>query len=658
MFTSNVFADDITGTTHEKGLRYLIAKGAITADSNGNYYPNATVTRGQFASYIATILDLPNATTVIFSDVVGSTNQDNAIRRAAQSGIINGYPDGTFKPNDFVTRQHMARMIERSLNYLKVDTSSISTELDFADAHKIYTEHQKAVAIGSALSIIKGETLSDGTYFKPLHNATIGHAATFIYRMMTLVNDPLTKPDPEPPVKPEKPTEPEKPAKPEKPVEPEKPAPPVEADIGDFTIYSIQNYALQKVRAYTTFDKAVAAIQNNRQIVINKYGSVIYMTSGIVVANKYSEIKLATGERIGAGAGSQMEYVSSDGSTVTVSFAGQIGTLPINDNISLEPTDLIKERDHYTVNKNGDMVHNLVSNVRTGGVTASYVLGKAPAEMKVGERYYSWNGIYFTNKSKSVGFDNYNYYQYLPAFSKTKYTAAELDAYILQRLKELESTGSAAFKNASTTSKILGLGTITKRMEEKYGVNALMVIALSFNESNYGMSKKAQEYNNLFGLNVRDTGDLNDRFTSVEHNVETLLTKFWIPNYIDPTGSYANGAVFGSKALGFNVKYASDPYWGAKAAGHYYRVDKTLGRKDASNAYTIGLTRKVTTVNSKATIQGGSVLFNYKRANYPVIVQNKVNSSLYEIVSDKRANNKTISGFVPVDYIRIIETTK
>lgn len=652
MFTCNVFADDITGTTHEKGLRYLIAKGAITADSNGNYYPNATVTRGQFASYIATILDLPNATTVIFSDVAGSTNQDNAIRRAAQSGIINGYPDGTFKPNDFVTRQHMARMIERSLNYLKVDTSSISTELDFADAHKIYTEHQKAVAIGSALSIIKGETLSDGTYFKPLHNATIGHAATFIYRMMTLVNDPLTKPDPEPPVKPEKPTEPEK------PVEPEKPAPPVEADIGDFTIYSIQNYALQKVRAYTTFDKAVAAIQNNRQIVINQYGSVIYMTSGIVVANKYSEIKLATGERIGAGAGSQMEYVSSDGSTVTVSFAGQVGTLPINDNISLEPTDLIKERDHYTVNKNGDMVHNLVSNVRTGGVTASYVLGKAPAEMKVGERYYSWNGIYFTNKSKSVGFDNYNYYQYLPAFSKTKYTAAELDAYILQRLKELESTGSAAFKNASTTSKILGLGTITKRMEEKYGVNALMVIALSFNESNYGMSKKAQEYNNLFGLNVRDTGDLNDRFTSVEHNVETLLTKFWIPNYIDPTGSYANGAVFGSKALGFNVKYASDPYWGAKAAGHYYRVDKTLGRKDASNAYTIGLTRKVTTVNSKATIQGGSVLFNYKRANYPVIVQNKVNSSLYEIVSDKRANNKTISGFVPVDYIRIIETTK
>lgn len=652
MFTSNVFADDITGTTHEKGLRYLIAKGAITADSNGNYYPNATVTRGQFASYIATILDLPNATTVTFSDVAGSTNQDNAIRRAAQSGIINGYPDGTFKPNDFVTRQHMARMIERSLNYLKVDTSSISTELDFADAHKIYTEHQKAVAIGSALSIIKGETLSDGTYFKPLHNATIGHAATFIYRMMTLVNDPLTKPDPEPPVKPEKPTEPEK------PVEPEKPAPPVEADIGDFTIYSIQNYALQKVRAYTTFDKAVVAIQNNRQIVINQYGSVIYMTSGIVVANKYSEIKLATGERIGAGAGSQMEYVSSDGSTVTVSFAGQVGTLPINDNISLEPTDLIKERDHYTVNKNGDMVHNLVSNVRTGGVTASYVLGKAPAEMKVGERYYSWNGIYFTNKSKSVGFDNYNYYQYLPAFSKTKYTAAELDAYILQRLKELESTGSAAFKNASTTSKILGLGTITKRMEEKYGVNALMVIALSFNESNYGMSKKAQEYNNLFGLNVRDTGDLNDRFTSVEHNVETLLTKFWIPNYIDPTGSYANGAVFGSKALGFNVKYASDPYWGAKAAGHYYRVDKTLGRKDASNAYTIGLTRKVTTVNSKATIQGGSVLFNYKRANYPVIVQNKVNSSLYEIVSDKRANNKTISGFVPVDYIRIIETTK
>lgn len=649
LFSTSAFADNITGSTHEEGLRYLIEKGAIQSDSSGHYYPNATVTRGQFASYISIALDLPTSTTVTFSDVIGSTKQDQAIRSAAAAGIISGYPEGTFRPNDYVTRQHMARMLQRTLQYLKIDTSNVQFELNFADAHKIYAEHQQAVGIGSSLGIIKGEPLVDGVYFKPLHNATVGHAATFIYRLMTLVNDPLTKPEPEQPVTP--PTTPN-------PVPPT-PAPDVEEDFGDFSVFNIQNYKLAKVRSYTTFEKAVASIQNSRQIVLDKNARVIYMKSGVVLANKYVEIRLTgTGEMIGAAQGSQMEYMSSNGSTVTVSFAGQIGTLPINSNISLEPTDLIKERDHYTVNNNGEVVHNLVANLRTGGVTSSYIVGKAPAQMKKGEKYYSWNGIYFTNKDKSVGFDYYNYYQFLPAFSKTKYTAAELDSYLLKRLKELESTGASAFKNASTKSKIIGLGTIAKQMEARYGVNALMVIALSFNESNYGMSTKAQNFNNLFGLNVRDTGDQNDRFDDVEHSVRELLTAYWLPNYIEPGGKFANGSVFGSKAMGFNVKYASDPYWGAKAAGHYYRIDKALGRKDASNSYTIGLTRKIAPVNSIATINSGSVLYNYKRANYPVIIQSNVNSNFYEIISDKRTNNRVVSGFVPVDYVRIIETTK
>ena len=40
------------------------------------------------------------------------------------------------------------------------------------------------------------------------------------------------------------------------------------------------------------------------------------------------------------------------------------------------------------------------------------------------------------------------------------------------------------------------------------------------------------------------------------------------------------GAHVGNKASGMNVKYASDPYWGEKIAGWYYRMDKALGGKD------------------------------------------------------------------------------
>ena len=73
------------------------------------------------------------------------------------------------------------------------------------------------------------------------------------------------------------------------------------------------------------------------------------------------------------------------------------------------------------------------------GTFASYQAGKAPSFMKDGERYYSWNGIdFFDSNGTEVG-TGYQYFQFLPARSKTQYTAEEIDAYILKTLKSLGS---------------------------------------------------------------------------------------------------------------------------------------------------------------------------------------------------------------------------
>lgn len=641
------YADSLTGTTHEQGMRYLIERGAIAPDANNQYYPNATVTRGQFTAFLAAALDLPASSDSHFKDVIGSTKQDMAIRSVASVGIITGYEDQTFRPNDSVTRQHMARMLVRSLDYLKFNTTTISKSLPFVDANEIADAHKEAVAIGSALDIIKGDTKADGTYFKPLHNATVGQAATFVYRLMTIVNTPVA-PEPVPTPAPEQPVTPPAPS-----IEPSGPA--------NYSVPTTKNQAIVSQQSFATLEQAMKAVQTNNQFVIdNKNARVVYMQSGVVFANQYVEIKLDSGKDIiGAAANSQMEYISSNGKEVKVSFANQRGTIAISDKIELVPTGLIAERDHYTVNANGQLVHHLVSDLKVGKTAASYVVGKAPAEMKQGEKYYSWNGVFFTNKNdKNDYFDYYNYYQFLPAFSKTNYTAKELDDYILNMLRNLEKTGAAQYKDASKRSKLVGLGTIAKNMEAKYGVNALMVISLAINESGNGLSAKALEYNNLFGLNVRDTGDQKDYFKTVEENVSVLLTKYWLPNYIDATGSFANGAIFGSKYIGFNIKYASDPYWGAKAAGHYYKIDNALGRKDAKNTYTIGLTRNErATVTSSAS--GGSTLYAYRNKNHPVLIKNDKLGNVYEIFADKQTKDyRVISGFIAKDAVRVIKTTQ
>ena len=50
-----------------------------------------------------------------------------------------------------------------------------------------------------------------------------------------------------------------------------------------------------------------------------------------------------------------------------------------------------------------------------------------------------------------------------------------------------------------------------------------------------------------------------------------------------------NGLALGNKMIGINVRYASDPYWGAKIAGQMYRLDHALGGNDYKQ-YNIGFT--------------------------------------------------------------------
>ncbi len=281
--------------------------------------------------------------------------------------------------------------------------------------------------------------------------------------------------------------------------------------------------------------------------------------------------------------------------------------------------------------------------------------GKAPDFMKQGEKYFSWNGINFTNASGSSQGEAYNYYQFLPARAQTQYSAAEIDNYIMQKLAEVESSGASLYKNATQKSKLIGLGKVLKEVEANAHINAMLILSLAQHESAYGMSDHAQNLNNLFGLYVYDTNPLNKKFDSVAANINELVEKFLQPNYITPGGPYTNGAVVGSKEVGFNVKYASDPFWGAKIAGHYYRAEKALGFKDAKNPYKIGRTT-TTGLNVRPDASTSqSPLYTYNKSGMPVIVTDTNVNGWYEVLSDKL---HTQSAYINKEYVKFINTVK
>lgn len=606
-------ADELSGHAHENGLRYLISKNALIKGENGSYNPNNNVTRGEFASYLSKVLNLTDSNETQFSDISDTYVYALDIQRAATAGIITGYSDGTFKPTAAISRQHMAIMLERTIDYLKIPkgTSSIT----FKDNDSIIPEYRPAVAIGAHLGIIQG---SNG-YFMPEKNATIGQAATFIHRLMQLAGDK-------------------------------------DADFSKFVIKEISNGALVGNQGFTNFADAEKALTKNNQVIIQD-DKIIKMVSGYVVTNKYVELNSETiKDKIGVAGNTEMEYLSSDETQVKVRLADQVGYLKQAD-VTLIPFSLSKGRSYYT-NENGEIKH-VIYDYATNKYSASYIYGKAPAFMKPGEKYFSWNGIYFTNGNGSSKGNAYNYYQFLPARATTQYTAQEIDNYIMKKLTEIESSGASIYKDATKKSKLIGLGTTLKEIEAKHQINAMLILALAQHESQYGMSDHAQKLNNLFGLYVYDTNPLNKNFESIAANINELVEKFLQPNYITPGGSpgknFANGAVLGSKAMGFNVKYASDPYWGAKIAGHYYRAEKEMGFKDASNPYTIGLTT-TTGVNVRPQPStSNSPLFTYARSGMPVIVTNSNTNGWYEVISDKL---HTGPAYISKDYIQIIDTVK
>jgi len=621
------YADELSGHMHESGLRYLISKDALLQDANGSYRPNDTVTRGEFATYIAKALKLEKKDNITFKDVPDTYVFATDIKLAASAGIITGYTDGSFKPDARISREHMAVMLIRAVDYLKIPKGTPS--ITFKDNAAIYKDFRQDIAIGAQLGLIKG---SSNGMFLPKDNATIGEASTFVLRLILLADEVKNNGN--------------------------------NGNNGNsgnngetgngnkFIVKEISNGTLVGNQAYSSFDAAEKALSKNT-LVITLNDKIMKMTTGYVVTNNYVALKSETiKDQIAVAANTEMQYLGSDATQVRVSLAGHVGYLKHAD-VTLIPSALSKGRSYYT-NENGEIKHTLYD-YKSNKYSSSYVYGKAPDFMKQGEKYFSWNGIYFYNASGSSQGEAYNYYQFLPARAQTQYTAAELDNYIMKKLAEVEGSGASLYKNATKKSKLIGLGKVLKEVEANAHINAMLILSLAQHESAYGMSDHAQDLNNLFGLYVYDTNPLNKKFDSVAANINELVDKFLQPNYITPGGPYTNGAVVGSKEVGFNVKYASDPFWGAKIAGHYYRTEKALGFKDAKKPYKIGRTTTSGLNVRPNASTSQSPLYTFNKSGMPVIVTDTNVNGWYAVLSDKLHPQPA---YISKDYVKFINTVK
>lgn len=390
--------------------------------------------------------------------------------------------------------------------------------------------------------------------------------------------------------------------------------------VGTFATREQANAVMTTNSVLFEYDEAI--------VIPNGQGQAITSSQGITKLYKDEALKQPVTYVAGS---SELRFLEKTDAFIKVLAASRIFYIAPQD-VTYVP--FYMERTHYTVEEGQLLFH--VRNYRKDE-TSTFALSDAPHFLTEGERYYSDDGVTFYNEAGDEVGQEPTYFQFLSLRSTTSYSAAELDMYIVDMLKKREASGGQ-YVNASTTSKLLGLGTILKKVEQEMHINALLILALAQHESDYGMSNHAQTYNNLFGLYVFDSNPANKQFASVEANIYELTGMFLNKNYIPPTASYANGAYFGNKAQGVNVKYASDQYWGAKAAGHAYRIDRALGGKDL-HRYTIakigdGILKTNNELIVYADAQRQTPIYTMRNAHGQFVTVISEASSMRTIVSD------------------------
>lgn len=293
---------------------------------------------------------------------------------------------------------------------------------------------------------------------------------------------------------------------------------------------------------------------------------------------------------------------------------------------------------------NGGLYH-YVANIITNSdsyYSVNYI-GNIPSYLSNNTTYYSYDGHYFYASynrmiddykngvySNSVNSNNpyYNYFQYLPARSKTSLTASQLNQYTTQVV---------------SSGKLLNAGSSLISNQNTYGVNALIMYANAALESGWGQSQIAINKNNLFGHGAVDSNPCYgaNGYASVDDCIKYHAKIFISEGYCDPkdySGRYY-GSHLGDKESGINVKYASDPYWGEKIAHICWSVQNGLGVNEA-NKYTLGIANDNVAFY---TNPDSNLLFNSGNfSSYPIILLSKSNG-YYKVQSDPTLNENRTS---------------
>ena len=190
------FSDVASGYWAYDDLSLAVALGWVSGYPDNTFRPTATLTRADFVTLLARLSgeDLSGCTGSMFPDVTPGKYYAPSVVWAVRVGIVSGFPDGTFRPNENVTRQQMARIMRLYLRHKGTDVSRIAPEIErqIADLDMIGKWALDDVLFCYGENLLQGRSGS----FVPAGTATRAEAAVVLTRLFRYENgeDPIPVP--------------------------------------------------------------------------------------------------------------------------------------------------------------------------------------------------------------------------------------------------------------------------------------------------------------------------------------------------------------------------------------------------------------------------------------------------------------------------------
>ncbi len=173
------FTDVSRGSWFYDAVRYVYQEGLMTGSSAVRFDPDGTTTRAQIVTILYRLEGEPGAGRAKFSDVADGQWYASAIAWANANGIVNGYSDGRFGPNDRITREQLAAILYNYAQFKGYNVSGQANISAFRDAGQVSAYALTAVRWANRAGLLSGTSAAT---LSPRGTASRAQVATLLMR--------------------------------------------------------------------------------------------------------------------------------------------------------------------------------------------------------------------------------------------------------------------------------------------------------------------------------------------------------------------------------------------------------------------------------------------------------------------------------------------